>query len=175
MHVLAHVLSGNVIPEPAQWTAVGLIALGGLGVLRRRTRAVDAVSWATFTVGGVACLVMVGVGMLAPVPPAYSLSLAMNSTRTSPVLMTACAKQPDGTATKTPDRDHVLAVLIDGVQVATESSSTFAVTVPPGTHKLRVELLTRDHREFTPPLRVDTTISVVGEAAPSGWPVCTGG
>ena len=90
---------------------------------------------------------MVSVAMLSPPPPAYTLSLALNADATSPVQVTACAQKSDGSTATTPDGDHVLAVLVDGVQVATETTNRFAVTVAPGSHNLRVEVLTRDHRD----------------------------
>lgn len=105
---------------------------------------------------------MVGAAMLSPVPPGYTLALALNKDATSPVPVTVCAQKPDGSAATTPDGDHVLAVMVDGVQVATRSTSAFVVTVARGTHNLRAELLTRDHREFSPALAADTVIAVTG-------------
>jgi MYXO-CTERM domain-containing protein len=173
--VIAHVLSSNVIPDPAQWGAIGLTALGGLGVLRRRSKLLDAASWATFALGAVVCLGMVGVAMLSPVPPGYTLSLAVNGDVTSPVQLTACATWPDGSAATTPDGDHVLAVLVDGAQVATESASMFAVPMARGSHTLRIELLTRDHREFSPVVAVQSQVTVTGIAASTVWQGCARG
>lgn len=174
MPLVAHVLSSSVIPDQAQWAAIGLTALGGVGVLMRRAKVLDAVGWATFSLGALACLGMVGAAMLSPVPPGYTLALALNRDATSPVPVTVCAQKPDGSAATTPDGDHVLAVMVDGVQVATRSTSAFVVTVARGTHDLRVELLTRDHREFSPALAADTVIGVTGTSPLVSWTPCAG-
>jgi hypothetical protein len=58
------------------------------------------------------------------------------------------------------------------VQVGVESTNTFLVQVAPGPHDLRVELVTRDHREFTPVVAADTPIRVSGLGAPASWRPC---
>jgi hypothetical protein len=170
--LIAHLLPSSILPDAAQWGAIGLTAVGGLGILKRRSNVLDLVSWATFSLGALAVVVMVGVAMLAPAPPPYTLSLTVGPVVTSPVQVTACATKLDGSATTTPDKDHVLGVLIDGAQVATESTSSFAVTATPGYHSLRVELLTRDHREFNPVVAVDAGITVTGVAPATGATTC---
>jgi hypothetical protein len=172
MAMLAHVLSSNVIPGAAEWGAVASVALGGLGLLRRRRHILDMASWATFGLGAAACLGMVGVGMLAPIPPGYSLSVALHTQVTSPVQVSVCAQLPSGAGTATPDLDHVLAVSVDGVQVASPTSNILVVTASRGTHTLRVELLTSGHREFNPAVAVDTTFTVTGIGPLVGWAAC---
>lgn len=172
--MLAHLLPNNVVPAPAEWSAIGLTLAGGIGVLRRRGVVLDLVSWSTFSLGALAVVGMVGVAMLAPPPPPYTLSLAVYSAAASPVLVTTCATKLDGSPAATPDKDHVLAVLLDGVQTATESTSRFAVHASPGPHHLRVELLTRDHREFNPAVAANAGITIVGTAPATGWKTCPG-
>jgi hypothetical protein len=173
MALIAHLLPNTFIPDAAQWGAIGLTALGGFGILKRRSSALDLLSWATFAVGALGCLGMVGVAMLSPVSPGYTLSVTLNQQVTSPVQLTTCAYKPDGSLTATPDGDHVLAVLVDGVQVATASTNAFSVAVPLGVHHLRVELLTRDHREFNPVVAFDTAITVTNSAPAVGSQVCS--
>jgi hypothetical protein len=173
--MIAHLLPSNVIPDPAQWFAVGLMVTGGLGVLRRRGHTLDILNWTTFAVGALACLGMVGVAMLSSPQPGYTLSLALDNHVTSPVSVTVCAQRQGGLATTTPDGTNVLAVFIDGVQVGVESTNTFLVTVVPGPHDLRVELVTRDHREFSPVVATDTPIRVRGSGAPVSWKPCPNG
>jgi hypothetical protein len=170
--MIAHLLPNNVIPDAAQWVAVGLMTAGGLGILRRRRHTLDVLSWTTFAVGALACFGMVGVAMFTSPQPGYRISLAVGTHVTSPVSVTVCAQRQDGLATITPDGTNVLAVLIDGVQVGVESTHTFVVTVAPGPHDLRVELVTRDHRELSPVVAADASIRVSGLAAPASWRPC---
>jgi hypothetical protein len=172
MQLVAHVLPSSVVPLAIQWTAIGLTAVGGWGVLRRRQALLDSVSWSMFSVGAIGCLTMVGIAMLAPPPPAYTLSLVLGRLSTSPVQVTACASKLDGASVTTPDGDHLLGVLVDGAQVANESTNVFLVAVPSGHHTLRVELLTRDHREFSPAVIADTTVDVASNAPLAPWAAC---
>jgi hypothetical protein len=110
--------------------------------------------------------------MLAPVAPPYKLSLGVSQQTTSPVQVTVCAHKADGSAVTTPDGDHVLGVLIDGVQVANQANSDFPVAMSPGRHALRIELLTRDHREFNPAVLADTTVTVTGNGPLGTWQAC---
>jgi len=172
MHALAHVLPNNVVPAPVQWAAIAMIGTGGFGVLRRRRKLVDAVSWITFSIGATGCIVMVGIAMLGPPPPGYALSLAVHEPVTTPVPVSVCARKPDGSQATAPDGDRVLGVFVDGVQVLTGAANKFAVAMTPGEHALRVELLTRDHREFNPAVAATATVDVTGKAGLSGPGAC---
>lgn len=172
MALIAHLLPSSIIPDAAQWAAVGLVAAGGLGVLRRRRHALDILSWTTFVAGTLACLGIVGVAMLSLPQPGYTLTLALDKTVTSPVPVTVCAQRQGGSAVTTPDGTNVLTVLIDGVQVAVETTSTFSVTVAPGLHNLQVELITRDHRELSPVVAVDAPIRVTASGPSARWKPC---
>lgn len=170
--LIAHLLPSNIIPNAVQWAAVGLMVAGGVGILRRRRHALDILSWTTFAVGALACLGMVGVAMLSLPQPGYTISLALAKNLTSPVPITVCAQRPGGSAATTPDSTNLLTVLIDGVQVAVESTSTFSVMAAPGPHTLRVELITRDHRELSPVVAVETPIRVTGAGPSAGLKSC---
>jgi hypothetical protein len=172
MPLVAHVLPSNVVPLAMQWMAIGMTAAGGVGILRRRHALLDTLSWSTFCVGALGCLTMVSVAMLSPPPPPYTLSLVVSQQTTSPVQVTVCARKADGSPAATPDGDHVLGVLIDGVQVANQSTGQFPVPMARGRHALRIELLTRDHREFNPTILVDTAVTVKGDAALTTWKPC---
>jgi hypothetical protein len=54
----------------------------------------------------------------------------------------------------------MLAVLVDGTPVGTQASPVFAVEMTPGVHRLGVELVTAEHRAFSPPLAVTETLRV---------------
>ena len=169
---LAHILPNSIVPGAAQWGAIALGAVGGIGVLRRRTPRVDLLSWVGFLTGSTAIVVMVGIGFVAPQAPGYSLFLAVSSHGTSPVPVSVCAQYPAGTYAKTPDGDHVLAAVVDGAATSYQITSHFAVTMTPGTHTLKIELLSRDHREFTPVVATTAHITVTGAAAPTDWVSC---
>jgi hypothetical protein len=172
MPLLAHILPNSDVPDAAQWTAIVLAAVGGIGILRRRHRLLDGISWVAFSSGATAIVVMVTIGLFAPQAPGYALSLAVNPQGASPLPITVCAKYPSGSATTTPDRDHVLTVLVDGVQRGYQLTSQFAVSMTAGTHTVRVELLSKDHRELTPPVTGSARVNVTGVAQPGGWVSC---
>jgi hypothetical protein len=172
MPVLAHILPTNDVPDAAQWTAIVLAAVGGIGILRRRNPLVDGLSWVGFSLGATAIVVMVTIGLFAPQAPGYALSLAVNPQGASPLPITVCAKYPGGSAATTPDRDHVLTVIIDGVQSGYEMTSQFAVSMTAGAHTVRVELLSKDHRELTPAVTGSARVNVTGVAQPGGWVPC---
>lgn len=170
--MLAHVLPNNIVPAAAQWCAIAMIAAGGLGVMRRHQKLLDTASWGVFSVGAAGCLVMVGIAMVSPPAPGYRLSLALGAPATTHMQLTVCATNPDGSAAKTPDADHVLAVLVDGAQVDSGTGNRFAVQMSPGRHTLRAELLTRDHREFNPAVAADVTVTVSAGVGSAGLPDC---
>src|SRR4029077_4442831 len=89
---------------------------------------------------------MIAITMTTPTSPGYTISLASPAAVdqvTSPVRVTVCAQAPNGSAVATPDRDNVLAVLIDGTEVSAMHTNSFDVVVPPGRHQLAVRLLPR--------------------------------
>ena len=174
MPLLAHILPNSDVPDAAQWTAIVLAAVGGFGILRRRQPVLDGISWLVFSVGATAIVVMVTIGLFAPQAPGYALTLAVSAQNASPVPITVCAQYPSGTATKTPDRDHVLAVLVDGIQASYEASNQFAVSMTTGMHTVRVELLSKDLREFIPVVEGSTRVNVTGTAQPGIWMSCPG-
>jgi hypothetical protein len=53
-------------------------------------------------------------------------------------------------------------------------TSQFAVSMTAGTHTVRVELLSKDHREFTPAVAGSARVDVTGVAQPGGWVSCPG-
>ena len=161
--MLAHILPNNIVPEPAQWLAIGLAAAGSVGVLRRRGAQLDRVSWTLFGTGTAAIVILVGIAMIAPQPPGYSLSLALSHRGASPVLVSVCARYPSGAAARTPENGDVLTYLVDGKQVGYSSLSEFMVTLTPGRHTLRAELLAGNHREFNPVVAAQARVTVTSE------------
>lgn len=172
MTTLGHVLSSSVVPLPLQWTAIGVTTAGAIGVLRRRTAVRDLIAWTLFSIGASVCVVMVGIAMVQPPPPLYTLTLGVKHMTTSPVQVTACARKLDGSAATVLTGSNVLGVIVDGNQVASQQVTQFPIAMSPGDHTLRVELLTRDHREFAPPVFVDTSLTVTGVGTLGSWAAC---
>jgi hypothetical protein len=174
MPLLAHILPNSDVPDAAQWTAIVLAAAGGIGILRRRNRILDGISWLGFSIGATAIVVMVTIGLFAPQAPGYALSVAVNPQAASPVPITVCARYPSGTGTKTPDRDHVLTVLVDGVQNGYHATNQFSVGMSTGVHTVRIELLSKDHREFVPVVGATARVDVTRAAQPGSFISCPG-
>ena len=136
-----------------------------------RMAADPAVRRAFLAVAGVGLVATVAVYVLLPSAPSAPLGLsvriatpAASATVTSPVLVTVC-----GTS-DIPGRGRLLSVSIDGRQVAEVDANSAAVTVTAGTHTLRVELVTTDHRAYAPPVLTEETITVAGHRAAASAP-----
>jgi hypothetical protein len=156
--VLAHILGGG--PLWPQWVAGGVGLVGLVGAFEARSQALRRIS-AVLAVAGL--LTMVGACAALPSSPsAPNVSLrivqpAANSVVRTPVLVTVCA---DGSSV--PGAGRLLTVLVDGRQVIEVDADSAAVPLSIGQHTLRVELVTRDHREFAPPVLTDEVVDVVG-------------
>lgn len=129
-----------------------------------------------------ACLAVCGVGLVAtvavyaaipaapPAPAGVSLRIASpaaGATVTSPLAVRVCA-----TGTAVPGSGRLLSVSVDGRQVAEVDSDTAVVTVTPGDHMLRVELVTNTHREYAPPVLTDEAVNVAGFGVLAAPPEC---
>lgn len=170
---LAHILPNNIVPDAVQWACIGLLALGSVGIARRRGAMLDRASWSAFALGASAVVVLVGIALFAPQPPGYSLSLlTTDASAGSPLAVTVCARYPSGVYVRTPSDGDVLTVLVDGRQLGYHLSSEFEVAVPQGHHRMRVELLTSAHREFNPPVAAEAEVTVSSTDTPGTWPAC---
>jgi hypothetical protein len=103
-----------------------------------------------------------------PAPRGLSLSIAAPAagmTVTSPLVVRVCA-----TGTTVPGAGRLVAISVDGRQVAEVNADSAVVNVDTGEHSLRAELVTSAHREFAPPVLTDETITVSG-AGPLSQPL----
>src|SRR2546421_8162997 len=133
---------------PGAVAVVGIIVLGFVPRLRRLGTGVAAAGFA----GLVALNV---VASSAPSPPGYAISLVAprdGARVTSPMLVVACGRNPDGSSATVPGPDRVLSFFVDERQTFESRTATVALQMSPGRHRLRVEVLTSDHREFQTPL-----------------------
>jgi hypothetical protein len=164
---LAHVLQNANVPVAVLWSLAGLMVLGLLIGLLHAQRWVRRGGWTVCLVAAAVYEVVTLVYPPAPQAPAYAIRLAQPVSGApvgTPVAVEVCARASMGTPTKVPDGDHVLAVIVDGVEIAVMHVASFSLPMQVGRHHLRVELLTNDHRAFRPEVKADTDISVSGPA-----------
>ena len=171
---LAHILQGSGLPIALGWVAACLIAAGGAAIFLGRGTAMELVGWVAFTCAFFGAGAVVVVTAFLPTSAAIRIRMVAphSGTVTSPLQIVVCGRDTKGNPGPAPDGTNVLAVVLDGRELAVEHTGTFAVEVPAGRHHLRVELLTRDHYVFSPPVTADATIAVDGTAPLGIPPVC---
>ena len=154
---LAHIVGGG--PVWPLWITGTLLFGGAVGTFASNL----AARRAFLAVAGVGLVATVAIYVLLPSAPSapFGLSVriatpAASATVTSPVLVSVC-----GTS-DIPGVGRLLSVSIDGRQVAEVDANSAAVTATTGTHTLRVELVTSDHRAYAPPVLTEETITVAG-------------
>jgi hypothetical protein len=164
---LAHILGGG--PVWPLWITGALLFGGAVATMA----APQALRRACLAVSGVGLAATVVVYVLLPTAPSAPLGLsvriaapAASATVTSPVLVKVC-----GTSA-IPGAGQLLSISVDGRQVAEVNADTAAVTVAAGTHTLRVELVTTDHRAYAPPVLTDAEITVSGIGPLAHAPGC---
>jgi hypothetical protein len=162
--VIAHVLTGSPVPLAAQWVAAALLFGGGLAVVAARRRAWRVVATALADCGLGGTLTAWVAAAVQPGAPPYSLRIASpaNGTRVvSPLTLTVCGVRADSSTLPATDAAHYLVVFVDGRERPSVDAWEFAEPLAPGTHVIRVELVTPAHHAFNPPTTATTTISVV--------------
>ena len=171
---LAHILQGSGLPIALGWVAVALIAAGGAAIFRGRGTAMEVAGWVTFAVAFFGAGAVVVVTSFLPTSAAITIRMVTphSGPVASPLQLVVCGRDIKGNPGPAPDGTNVLAVVLDGRELAVEHTGTFAVEVPAGRHHLRVELLTRDHYVFSPPVTADATITVDGTSPLAIPPVC---
>ena len=161
--MLAHiVVPWATLPLLGAWAAVVLGVLAGLVLLIAdlHHRRLGAVVLLVFAAASAA------VGAITPWPPGaapYRVSVVSPSAGeqvTSPLAITVCGRNPDGSAAAVPGADRVVSVSVDGRQVLSAASDSLAVFLRPGSHRVRVEVLTARHVRFSPPDFVDVAVTV---------------
>ena len=166
--MIAHVLIGSPVPLAAQWVAAALLFGGGLATVAMRRRAWRIVATALAVCGlGGTLTAWVAAGVQPGASP-YSLRIASpaNGARVvSPLTLAVCGVRADSSTLPATDAAHYLVVFVDGHEVPTVDAWQFAERLAPGTHVIRVELVTPAHRAFNPPTAATTTISVVHDVA----------
>ena len=164
--MIAHVLSGTVLPIGVEWLAAVLLfggAVAALATTRRRwRRAAGAAAGAG--------LFLTVVGFVAdatlPGPAPYGLRIMAPQSRTPPdAVFTVCGVRGDGTLLAPTDSQHWLAPFVDGGQRPGISAFVYPVRLVAGPHVVRFDLVTPALREFNPAATVSEHI-IVDPAAP---------
>jgi hypothetical protein len=131
----------------------------------------------TLAATGVAGLLAVNVfAASSPATPGYSIRLqtpGQDERVTSPVLVSVCGRTASGASADVPGPGRVLSVFVDGRQTLEAATPSAAVLVAPGPHDLRVEVLTGDHREYSPVIDATVHVVVTGSAPLPKTVACT--
>jgi hypothetical protein len=170
----AHVVSSGTGPGIVAWIPAAVVFVGAavVGFAPRRYRRLG---------GGLAGLGVAGLlaanvfAASPPQSPGYAMRVLVPSPGaqvTSPVLVSVCGRTAGGTPVDVPGPGRVLSVFVDGWQTLESTSASLGVSVNPGPHDLRVEALTSDHREFSPPIDVTVHVVVTGSGPLSGRIPC---
>ena len=168
--MIAHVLSGTVLPIAVEWLAAVLLFGGAFAALATRRRLLRRGAAAAAGIG----LVVTVVGFVAdatlPGPAPYGLRIVAPQTRTPPdAVFTVCGVRGDGTLLVPTDSQHWLAPFIDGVQRPGISAFVYPIRLVAGPHVVRFDLVNPAMREFSPAATVSEDI-VVEPAAPAVAP-----
>ncbi len=168
MTMLAHIVGGG--PTWPLWLT-GTLLFGGAVAAMAVPQTLRRACLAVALVGLVSTVVVYA---LLPAAPGAPQGLAIrivaptaDATVTSPVLVEVC-----GGASSIPGAGRLLSISVDGRQVAEVDAGAAAVTLAPGTHTIRAELVTTNHIEFAPPVLTDETISVSGLGPLASPPGC---
>ena len=168
--MIAHVLSGTVLPIAVEWLAAALLFGGVFAALATRRRLLRRGAAAAAGIG----LVVTVVGFVAdatlPGPAPYGLRIVAPPSRTPPdAVFTICGVRGDGTLLVPTDSQHWLAPFVDGAQRPGISAFVYPIRLVAGPHVVRFDLVNPAMREFSPAATVSEDI-VVDPAAPAVAP-----
>lgn len=166
-------LSGSAMPAAVEWIAAALLFGGGFAAVAIRRRpwrpaliAASALGLALTVVGFVADATLPG-------PAPYGLRIVTPERTTAPdAVFTVCGILGDGSFVVPTDSQHWLAPFIDGRQQPVIDAPVFPVSLAPGPHNVRFDLVTPSQREFTPAASVSEAVVVSSTATPSGPARC---
>jgi hypothetical protein len=171
--VIAHIL-GN-LPLPLEW-GLAVLIFGGLLVVFAVRRGAIRVAGGVATICGVGGLVtgwVLSPALLVPAPYALRIvSPAPGASVGAPLTLTVCGVRASGGLVPATDRQHYLAIIVDGVQAPTVDVWQVPLDVTSGPHTIEVELVSPAHQAFNPPATTKETITVVPGSAPSGPAAC---
>ena len=166
--MLAHIVGGG--PSWPLWITSALLFGGLVGATSRRT-ALRRTSLVVSAIGLVTTVLVYVTLPAAPAAPSgVSLRIATptaGAVVTDPVVVRVC-----GGGAALPGSGRLLSYSVDGSQVLETRNAVAALSMAPGRHTIRVELVTSSHREFAPPVLTQEDVSAAGYAAPTAPPPC---
>jgi hypothetical protein len=171
---LAHVVTSGTGPGLVAWLPAAIVFVGAavVGFAPRRYRRMGG----GLAGVGVAGLLAANVfAASSPTSPGYSIRLltpAQDAEVASPVPVTVCGRTASGAPAAVPGAGKLLSIFVDGRQTFEAAKANVGVLVPPGPHDLRVEVLTGDHREFSPVVDASVHVVVTGSAPLPRTPSC---
>lgn len=159
--MLAHIVGGG--PTWPLWITSALLFGGLVGATSRRAT-LRRPSLAVAAVGLVSTVVVYVTMPAAPsAPRGVSLRIVApppGAVVSVPVVVHVC----DG-GSALPGGGRMLSYSVDGRQLLESRDALTALGLSPGRHRLRVELVTSDHREFAPPVLAQQDFTVSGYTA----------
>lgn len=161
----AHIVSTSGLPGLVGWLVAAVLAVAVAVAVLGRGRRLRATGLVVAVAAGGTTVVLWTYTTSTPTAPGYVLALsspAAGSDVTSPVTVVVCGRTPDGAPAVVPGSGRLVSMSVDGRQVAERADDTVILEIPTGSHRIRVEVLTTDHRQFSPPLAIETSIVVVG-------------
>lgn len=168
MTLEAHVVGTTAIPAAVDWLAAAVMVAGTVGTIACRGRELRSAALVAAVLGATTTVTLWIVAGSAPASPGYRLSVAApvrDAAVTSPVTLRLCGTDTAGRRAAVPGGDRLVSVSVDGAQTVERPAATMALTLSPGQHRLHIEVLSVDHRQFAPPLAADVSISVTGTGA----------
>lgn len=168
--MIAHVLSGSILPVGVEWLAAVLLFGGAFAAVATRRRRWRRAAAAAAGVGLVVTVVGFAADATLPGPAPYGLLIVAPQTRTPPdTVFTVCGVRGDGTLLVPTDSEHWLAPFVDGAQRPGISAFVYPVRLSAGRHVVRFDLVTPAMREFSTAATVSEQI-FVDPAAPAVAP-----
>lgn len=168
--MIAHVLSGTVLPIAVEWVAAVLLFGGAFAAVATRRPGWRRAAAAAAGAGLVVTLIGFVADATLPGPAPYGLRIVAPQSRTPPdAVFTVCGVRGDGALLVPTDSEHWLAPFVDGAQRPGISAFVYPVRLAEGPHVVRFDLVTPAMREFSPAATVSEHI-VVDAAAPAVAP-----
>jgi hypothetical protein len=170
-----HIVTTGGLPGLVGWLVAAVLAgSAAVAVLGRSPRLRIAGLVAAIAAGSTTVALWI-LTPLAPSPPGYALrfgSPVASAAVSSPVDVEVCGRMADGTSAAVPGPGRLVSMSVDGRQVAERAGGTLILEITPGSHRIRAEVLTADHRQFSPPLAIETSVVVVGLGVLTTPPPC---
>lgn len=164
--MIAHVLSGSVMPIGVEWFASVLLFGGFVAAVATRQRWRRRAAAALALVGLAVTVTGFVFDTALPGPAPYGLRILSPLGRTPPdAVITVCGVRGDGGLVNPTDAQHWLVPFVDGRQSPAIDASVLPVHLSSGRHSMRFDLVTAAMREFSPAATASEDLIVDATAA----------